>query len=349
LGSLKQLPLHAPGFENASMCFHYETLAPTYQLRQGTPGTSHALSIADRLGLDKHIIQQAEALMASDERNTALLLAKLSAQQQQVQEELQRAKAYRQEQQTAYEALETQRFHLEQTRKQLLHQLKATLKDQTHDLHTQLKRLRKRLPMDNKKALHPAQLSRMRHQLQQIDRHTEGIFTSADVPLAPLPQADPLPTLQVGQTVFCKALNLNVEVLAIQGNSVKVASGTVKANVRRNQLEARKAYHPKPVQTASSPYSGGAAGQRPSAHISSLTCDVRGQSTEDALATVGLFLDQALLAGLGEVSIIHGLGTGALKQAIRQFLQTQGFIKQFYPAAAVDGGDGKTCVILNLS
>ena len=78
-----------------------------------------------------------------------------------------------------------------------------------------------------------------------------------------------------------------------------------------------------------------------------LSCDVRGQRADDAMLHVESFLDEAILAGYQAVAIVHGLGTGALKKQIRQYLSDSGYVKRYYPAQATQGGDGKTIVELS--
>jgi DNA mismatch repair protein MutS2 len=78
----------------------------------------------------------------------------------------------------------------------------------------------------------------------------------------------------------------------------------------------------------------------------SLSCDVRGQRTEDAMLVVEKFLDEALVAGYRAVAVIHGMGTGILKKEIRQYLSNSEYVKRFYPAQATQGGDGKTIIEL---
>jgi DNA mismatch repair protein MutS2 len=359
LGSLKLFADQAEGFENASMMFDVETLSPTYRMQQGLPGTSHALSIAQRLGLPQAIVDNARQRMTVGEQDTGLLLETLASQQVKIQEELHRAESYRKESQAAYDRLNEQRQRLEQERKQLLHQLKTRIQTQTHDIQENLKRLRKRLVKTEQHLAEPntrpsnqdrQHVGQLTQQLTDMTHRAQTVFEKADQPLAKLPKSKKLKQVAVGQTVFCKKLNMPVTIIAVQGDRIQVEAGLLKSYVHLTDLETgRPGMRPptaKPTQ-----YTGkvtlayrDAADDKPGADP--FSCDVRGKNTDDALAEVAMLLDQALIAGLSQVSVVHGLGTGVLKQAVRQYAQKQPYVKRCYPAQAVDGGDGKTIIQL---
>ena len=351
LGSLKLFAHEVDGFENASVSFDSETLSPTYKLLQGVPGTSHALSIAQRLGMNPAVVAAARAHMTAGDRDTAGMLEQLATQQAKIQEELHKAQSYRLEAQAAFERLNEQRHKLEQERKQLLHQLKTQIRTQTRDIQDQLKRLRKRVTA-HADTPNPQQMGKLTEQINRVADRTATVFTQADRPLAKLPKVKKLSQLVVGQEVYCKKLNMNMQVVAIQGEKIQVAAGLVKSYVSLKDLEPRQAHLPKSSKNAYQPASQYASRtnhtppEDTKTYVDLMVCDVRGQSADDALAELSQFLDQALLAGFDKVSVVHGLGTGALKSAVRQHLQQANFVKRFYPAQAVDGGDGKTIIEL---
>jgi DNA mismatch repair protein MutS2 len=344
LGSLKLFAHDTDGFENASVSFDSDTLSPTYKLLQGVPGTSHALSIASRLGMNPDVLANARANMTVGERDTAGMLEQLATQQAKIQEELHKAQSYRLEAQAAFERLNEQRHKLEQERKQLLHQLKTQIRTQTRDIQDQLKRLRKKVSTVTP---NPQQMGKLTEQINRVADRTATVFTKADHPLAKLPKVKKLAQLAVGQEVYCKKLNMNMQVVAIQGEKIQVSAGLVKSYVSLKDLEPRQSGLPK-SKTAFQPKITPlpVAADDHKTYVDLMQCDVRGQSADDALAELAQFLDQALVAGFDKVSVVHGLGTGALKNAVRQHLQQAGFVKRFYPAQAVDGGDGKTVIEL---
>jgi DNA mismatch repair protein MutS2 len=348
LGRLKTLASDYPGFQNASVTFNAETLSPTYQLVQGLPGTSHALSIAQRLGLNPAVIAMATTAMQTGEKNTAQLLEHLNAQQLTIQQELDRAKAYREASQSEFERLEDERQQLEYDRRQALHQMKSSVKQQSRAIHQQLKKLRKAVGKAESTAT-PSRFktARLADVLHHVDAYADATFAAVATNDSHNPPAKTaLSPYKVGQTVFCVPLQTNMDITAIKGQKIHVALGVLKSVVDVSDIEPKrtnKRYQPPKalVQQAERP-----AYTMPSSDLSSTVCDVRGQSAEEALNTLALFVDQALLAGLETVSVIHGLGTGVLKQALRQALRSHIGVKSFTPAPAVDGGDGKTIISL---
>jgi DNA mismatch repair protein MutS2 len=343
LGSLKLFANDTEGFENASVSFNADTLSPTYRLIQGVPGTSHALSIAERLGLNPQVVAAARASMNQGDRDTAGMLEQLASQQAKLQEELHKAQSYRLEAQAEFERLNEQRHKLEQERKHLLHQLKTQIRTQTRDIQDQLKRLRKRVNVEQP---NPQHIDKLNQQINRVSDRTATIFTKADHPLAKLPQRKWLKQVTVGQDVYCKKLNMNMQVVAVQGDKIQVAAGLVKSYVTLRDLEPRQNNLPTPKQLQRAPRPAPPPSEPEKTFVDLLCCDVRGQGADDALAQLAQFVDQALVAGFDKISVVHGLGTGALKAAIRQELARHPAVKAYYPAQAVDGGDGKTVIEL---
>lgn len=347
LGELKVDAHSHPGFMNASVEFDAETLSPTYRLILGVPGASNAITIAQRLGLKPTVIERAKMAMSAPVRESADLLQELETRNRQLDEELQRARSYRLEAQEEYEKLSFERQKLEEEKRQALKQFQTSLKSRIHDLENQVKHLRKELQQETVE-----NLDAINHRLREAGKKADAVFGETREALG---QAHALTIDQVkaGDTVFSRQLEITGEVLQVLAPSQEVVlqSGVLRVTVPVSDLEKPRPAGKKskgPHRPAAPVLKGPAA---PSVldepRDAALTCDVRGQRVDEAMENVEKFLDDAVLSGFETVAIVHGLGTGALKREIRQYLAHSSYVKRYYPAEARLGGDGKTIIELS--
>jgi DNA mismatch repair protein MutS2 len=348
LGELKIDAHQHAGFINASVEFDAETLSPTYRLMIGVPGASNAITIAKKLGLKQSVIDKAKASLSAPVREAADLLQELETKNRQLAEELQSARSYRVEAQEAYEKVEFERQRLETEKRQALKQFQISLKSRIHDLESQVKEMRKELQQGEVKNLErlSGKLKKVGHKADQVFVETrEGIGEACRLTLT---------DVKVGETVFSRQLELSGEIVSIDAGSKEVTlqAGILRVTVPVSDLQkpyARKQKTNQPAKAKSLERSRRES-EGPSVLDEpldpSLSCDVRGQRTEDAMLVVEKFLDEALVAGYRAVAVIHGMGTGILKKEIRQYLSNSEYVKRFYPAQATQGGDGKTIIEL---
>ncbi len=346
LGELKVDAHSHPGFMNASVEFDAETLSPTYRLMLGVPGASNAITIAQRLGLKGKVIENAKLSLSAPVRESADLLQELETRNRQLEEELQRARSYRLEAQEEYEKLAYERQRLEEDKRQALKQFQNSLKSRIHDLENQVKHLRKEIQHET-----ADNLERINRRLKDAGRQADTVFSEARESIAPH-QVLSLADIQPGDTVFSRQLEISGEVLQVIPASAEVVlqSGVLRVTVPVGDLEkplARKGKSKGPSRPAAPVIKAPSA---PSVldepRDASLTCDVRGQRVEEAMQAVEKFLDDAVLSGFETVAVVHGLGTGALKREIRQYLAQSSYVRRYYPAEARMGGDGKTIIEL---
>ncbi len=323
---LKSFAQKTDGFENVAVVFNEETRRPTYRLAYGVVGASNALKLAREMGLSPEILAMAEGYLNQDELRAYRLLAQVEAAQQHLahrEHELAQRDAELQRQQHDLEArqaeLETERTRLVTEAKQ---QALACIKS----AEAEFKRILKRLNTGEEP------WGRLRQEFSGRQAKLLDDLTPRAVP-APAPS----PRLLPGQQVFLPALGLTGKILAVdeRDGRLEVQARNVKLRVSPEEVtlvggEAGKAIR-----------SGTASGyHRPPAWLPSL--NLVGLRVDEALPLVDRLIDQAVLHGSEKVDIIHGVGTGRLKQAVWQHLKRHTLVKALHP----DDNPGVTVVDL---
>jgi DNA mismatch repair protein MutS2 len=333
---LKAFAHMTAGVENASVEFDLNTLSPTYRMQIGLPGRSNAFAIANRLGLSPHIVREAQALVSPEELETESLLTEIQ-------------KAHRQAVASRDEALLTQRQVAEQEyrlaarlaaiegeRATILGEARAEARQQLAKLRQEMQALRAEM------AEHQRQSSLTEEWLAQARARLEEAEREAAPPPPPPPVEEiKLPgDVSIGDTVWVAGLGTTGEVTALDGDGAEVMVGNFCVRVQQDALE-RRARHKPPEPEAPLPVSAGLA---PSPGVE---LDLRGQRVEQILPLLDKYLDDAFLAGLPFVRIIHGKGTGALRHAVRQQLRNHPLIRSHRSGEDGEGGTGVTVAYLS--
>jgi DNA mismatch repair protein MutS2 len=337
-----------PRVENASVEFNLETLSPTYRLSIGLPGRSNALAIATRLGMPQDVIGGARELLSPADVEVEHLLA-----------EIQRERA------AAAEAREAAARAAEDARK-----LMARRERQVAAVEQEREAIWRRARQESE-----AMLAELRREVQRelaaaraagADRATVaevgervGELAPVSVPETPqwrrtraTPPSPRTPVLAVGARVGVPRLNARgtVRSLSADGRDAEVDVGGLRVRVKTAELAAPEAVE-----------DGGEVDRTPSVTFTSqplpnvlpspsrpvpLQLDLRGQRAAEAVEAVERYLDDAYLAGLPSARIIHGHGTGAVRQAVRELLSRHSLVRSWAPADARQGGNGATEVQL---
>ncbi|MGQ9522275.1 MAG: endonuclease MutS2 [Anaerolineae bacterium] len=337
---LKAYAQLTPGVCNACVEFDPETLRPTYRLTIGIPGRSNALAIARRLGLDEAIVRRAEALLSPQERQTEHLLADLHRLRLEAARARDEAYAARAEAQRLTEELhrrlaridEERAAILEQARREALEELER-LREEVRALQQQWRRIHLLSPaaQDVSGVPHPPPpVAEAEAELNRLETEVEESFRAPE----PLLPTGPL---QPGDTVWVKSLRAIGELRALVDDEVEVQVGPLRVRVPARELERRAP--PAPVVEPS--------GVRYAPPTAPLRLDLRGQTVEEALERLDRYLDTAALAGLPWAHIVHGKGTGALRQAVRDFLRRHPLVRSYRSGEEGEGGDGVTVVVLS--
>lgn len=337
-GLLKELAQTTPGFANASVGFDVERLAPTYRLFLGIPGSSSALEIAGRLGMDEAILNDARRRLRQDDRRLERLMADLQLKQRQLAEEIERARRARVESEQAAAEAKALQAQLERAEGEVRKGLRKKLGE-----HLQRARAEVQATVDAIKR--EQKLVKAKEAKQRLSEIEERVRRE----VAPIGEPIPVERLKVGDTVEIAALGMTGRLLeSPQGKKrvrVKVGDGEIVAAV--SGLIGLSYQTDGGASDVSSP------GRRPQGSIgleasvdTDAVVDVRGQAADDALDQVIAALDRAVLGQVSLLRIIHGHGTGRLKSVLREYLSGSPYVASFRSGDRAEGGDGVTVVKL---
>lgn len=335
---LKAFALSTKGVENASVEFDVETLRPTYRLSIGVPGKSNAFEISRRLGLPENLIDDAKKLLSSDSVRFEDVIANAEYHRQVAEREREIAR------QASAETVKL-RDEAEKLRKQMEDQRENTIKKAKADARRIMEQTRREsesiiadLKRMKKEQQNPdAQVNAIRRRIENnVDNLSEGLLQKVDTGLPPK-------EVRKGDTVEILTIGSQGTVLAPANakGEVEVQAGILKLKVNISQLRLVKQQDkPKPQPTSVHLKTG--AMER----TVRMECDVRGMALDEAIMTVDQYLDQAILAGMGEVSIIHGKGTGVLRSGIQQHLKYHMHVASCRLGVYGEGESGVTIVTL---
>jgi DNA mismatch repair protein MutS2 len=346
---LKALALVDERFVNASVGFDLATMTPTFELAMGVPGSSSALAVARRFGMPDTVIERAERFLAREDRNFESVVQGLHAERAAL--ELARAAAEQRER----EARETQ-TRLEVELEAARNRERKVLSEEGRELMDRLRRARDELrEAQTRLRAKKTEPQAVREAAAAIERvvgevaiggRLERVVAPVDATERPPVHA---PDLRKGLRVWVPRLRAEAEVVELlPSGEVRVAAGALKMTVPANDLRTTAPAEPAPAprrwhRTAAA---RAAAPTEPVLQRRDNTCDLRGLRVDDGLALTGTFLDRALNAGTDVVFLLHGHGTGALRDAVRKELAGSPYVARFAPAPAEQGGDGVTIVWL---
>ncbi len=342
---LKAFAYATPGVENASVEFDVETLAPTYKLTIGLPGRSNALAIAARLGLAPDLVERARATMAREDVQVEDLLAGIHRERDAAAAELQRAMEVRADAEKYRERLAAELRAFEERRDEAWQAAREAIEAELRQVRGELRRLRDEF----------RSVSMSRRWLEEAERRLQEARASLPaVPPGkpaghPAPAAEQVPRpLQPGDVVRVRSVGLTGEILSIdeedQTAEVQVGGFRMQADLAELTREKRAAGNGGGQPARPAYESRGTS--LPAPRDVSLELDMRGWRAADVGERLDRYLNDAYLAGLPWVRIIHGKGTGALRQAVRDTLKDHKLVASFSSASATEGGEGVTIVRL---
>jgi DNA mismatch repair protein MutS2 len=342
---LKAFAHEQAGVANASVEFDVETLSPTYHLRIGLPGRSNALAIATRLGLPEGIIGQAREFLGSAGVEMESLLEGLEADRRAAADERYHLSMERAEAEYQRRELERRRAEMEEERVRILNDARARARREVDGIQAELARMRAEMP---RQRVTPEKLSDLRARARALDERAAPLpqpVRPPEEPEAAEPAEEVLAgPLQVGDTVRVRTMNSRGELLTLPDarGEVEVQLGPLKMRVRAREVERLSR------RQARAESEGGVITLPALQPVATpdLQLDLRGQRVEEVLPQVDRYLNDAYLAGMPFVRILHGKGTGALRQAIREQLAHHALVRSYAPAEAKDGGEGITVVTL---
>ncbi|MBE9217220.1 Smr/MutS family protein, partial [Plectonema cf. radiosum LEGE 06105] len=331
-GELKALKYQDERFENASVEFNEATLSPTYRLLWGIPGRSNALAIASRLGLKAEVIEKAKDEMggATDEVNQ--VIAGLEAQRRRQEEKAAQAQDLLQQAERFYQEVSTKARDLEEREKSLRASQEIAVQQAIAAAKGEIATVIKRLQQGKSTA-------------QDAQKATEDINQLAD---KFIPKAAPKQKIgfmpKVGERIRIPRLGQTAEVLTApdEDGEFNVRFGIMKMTVKLEDVESlsgEKAQSPIKAKPAAKVLPQETPVEKePLIRTSKNTVDLRGRRVAEA----ELVLDRAISEAARAIWIIHGHGTGKLRQGVHAYLKQHPRISHYEPAAQNDGGTGVT-------
>ncbi|GIM47179.1 endonuclease MutS2 [Collibacillus ludicampi] len=319
---------------NASMEFDVESLRPTYRLLIGVPGRSNAFAISERLGLRQDVIERAKTKLNAEDVQVDDLIRQLEKNQLIAEKERREAERLRRE-------LEEERAKFEAEREKFLQQRERIIElaeEKARTVISKAEREAAEILEELRRMRREAELSYKEHELIELKKKLENAAPTRRERRR-LRKASAAKEIHPGDTVVVLTFNQKGTVLEVNERDVLVQIGAMKTKVKKDDLQPtdQPKQETRPVVTRSH--------QTAPTRVQ-MDLDLRGETVEEAILEIDKFLDNAVLHGFSEVSIIHGKGTGALRAGVQQFLRKHPQVKSFRPGVHGEGGTGVTIVTL---
>jgi len=336
---LKMYALSTKGVENASCEFDVETLSPTYKLLIGIAGKSNAFAISKRLGLEEHIINSAREVISSSDEKFEDIITDLEITKKTVMLEKDKAEAYRRDAEVLKKDFEKQKQKLKDERVKILEKAREEARQTMLEAKNQADALIKEI-IKQSKATNINEMNKVRTQInQKMGKLSTGINQKNENKKVPK-------TLNTGDRVFIHTLNQTGIVMSPPdaNKDVMVKAGIMKVKIPINQLSLDESEEVIKVSKSVAGYKGNIKAGK-SQNIST-ELDIRGHMVEEGLEKTDKYLDNAYLAGIKQVTIIHGKGTGVLRSAVQTHLKGHSHVKSYRAGIFGEGENGVTVVEL---
>lgn len=327
---LKVFAHATPGMRNASLDFDPVTLAPTYHLTMGIPGGSNALAIASKLGLPREIVDSARGMLSSGTQDVEALLADLMGEKQQI--EALRRDMERQEDgaQKLRNDLENELKRVKEQEQEILREARDRIARESDELQGQIREA----ASDLKKVRSEEKITEARRKMEVVRAQLKGRSWR---PQSSEEEAE-AGEITVGARVWLEDIGIWGTVLSLSESDGQLE---VQAGHTRLRLSVGEAAKVSPQLGKKLPEYP-AVKKRLARRMPSLELDLRGRRADEVEPELDRYLNDASLAGSSRVRIIHGFGTGTVRQIVRDFLASHALVKSFRPGEQGEGGDGVT-------
>ena len=337
---LKAYALDTPGVTNGCCEFDIETLRPTYKLLIGVPGRSNAFAILKHLGMTQDVIDNAKAIVGSDNRDFEAVLEKLEASRHALEEErkvaeemTERARKIEEKAQSEMDKIETLKARELDKAKREAQKLIDAAERKSSQFLLELDKLKKEQTSSNATEIARKTRRAVKAQMGEMDDliNPNELADNWDYDYK-LPR-NPVP----GDRIVIKGIGEG-EVLEFKNNIVFVKSGLLKTRVKLSDIMILDKPKKKPVKTQHNVYR---TSSRADADVKT-EIDMRGETVDEALSELGLFIDRCVLNNIEEIRIIHGKGTGALRSAVTDYLKTHPNVSEYRLGRYGEGENGVT-------
>lgn len=338
---LKVYALTTPGVENGCCEFNVETLRPTYRLLIGIPGKSNAFAISGKLGLPQEIIEEAKGHLSEQDESFEDLITDLENSRVTIEQERDEINRYKQEIQTLKEKLEEKQVKLNTSKDKILReaneQAHQILREAKEYADTTIKNFNKFGKAGISSKQMEQERSRLREKMSSVEKNL-AMKTEKKAVKAIKPKE-----LRVGDSVKVLSLNLRgtVSTLPNAKGDLFVQMGILRSQVNVSDLERID----EPVITAPnmSRSSSGKIKMSKSASVG-IEINLLGKTSDEALAELDKYLDDAYLAHMPSVRVVHGKGTGALRKAVHNYLKRSKIVASYRLGEFGEGDSGVTIV-----
>lgn len=337
---LKAYALDTQGVTNGCCEFDIETLRPTYKLLIGVPGRSNAFAILKHLGMTQDVIDNAKAIVGSDNRDFEAVLEKLEASRHALEEErkiaeemTERARKIEEKAQSEMDKIETLKARELDKAKREAQKLIDAAERKSSQFLLELDKLKKEQTSSNATEIARKTRRAVKAQMGEMDDliNPNELADNWDYDYK-LPR-NPVP----GDRIVIKGIGEG-EVLEFKNNNVFVKSGLLKTRVKLSDIMILDKPKKKPVKTQHNVYR---TSSRADADVKT-EIDMRGETVDEALSELGLFIDRCVLNNIEEIRIIHGKGTGALRSAVTDYLKTHPNVSEYRLGRYGEGENGVT-------
>jgi len=324
---LKAFALNTPGVTNASVEFDAETLRPTYRVHVGLPGASNAFAIAARLGLGQDVLGRAEGHLSDLHRSLDRTLREAERRRTELASSLEEARVAAADATKVLSGAERDAEIVREKAREALRRART----EADELILQARRALRQAESARDEAAKRNLVDDARNALQEAEAARDAA--------EPAPRPSILHDIEVGAPVLVDGVTEPGTLLGIDDKGIaEVASGPLRLRVPRTSL--------RPAPRQAEPIRSTRTVVHGAAQNIPLQLDLRGARAEEALAELDRYLNNAAVAGYDRVRVVHGKGTGALRNAVREALASHPLVREHAPAAANEGGDGATIVTL---
>ncbi|MDY3249270.1 MAG: endonuclease MutS2 [Candidatus Choladocola sp.] len=338
---LKVFALSTPGVQNGCCEFNVETLRPTYRLLIGVPGKSNAFAISEKLGLPDYIIDEAKEHLSKEDEDFEDVISDLEANRLIIEKEQQEINRYKQEVEELKKRLERKEDRLESSREAILQKAREEAqamlreaKEYADETIRKYNRLGKQTDASKKME---QERTKLREKMSGLEKDISA--KTERKPKKELSAKD----LRIGDSVRVLSMNLKGTVSTkpdAKGN-LFVQMGILRSQVNLRDLEKLE---DEPVLKTASSRTGGSKVKMAKSYSISAEINLIGKTTDEAIAELDKYLDDAYLAHLSPVRVVHGKGSGALRKAVHEYLRRQKHVKSYRLGEFGEGDAGVTIV-----
>ncbi len=341
---LKQFALMQEGFQNASVEFDVEKLMPTYRLMIGIPGKSNAFEISRRLGLNEDIIAAAKKIIKHEDLAFEDVLREIELKLSQAEKDREIAFQDKQKFEKKLREIEEKERKLNKKTEKILQDARTEARQIVASTKAEMDETLKDLKNIDKSINSNSDVLSIKQRISKTDKkhRTKTKTEHRDTGIIP-------DKLEIGKEYFVMSLGMNATLLEIskKTDDLKVMAGAMSLFVKKDDLREASKRKAKKKIGIYDPKNTLSYGTSINAVSSSKTeIDLHGKNVLEAIHELDKFLDEAMVSGLKEVFVIHGLGSGKLKREIIAYLKKQNFVKRLRSGVQGEGGAGVTVVRL---